>query len=200
MVLNEWERKLLREVGTRLIAHSSNCPRGWTNITTYLHFATFLLFEPRLHKSQKIFTFFVSSSVWGWTPVQWAHSLLAHNSCPRWWRRSRATWAGHTLRERRESAKESERERSERWSLRLFGEDGQLTIQREAKIAIFRREIVLVWSQESLQRLKVKRGFFCPFFLSTNLWRSFSYWGRFIASSLGRIWMKTLEIMFWFEE
>ena len=144
MVLNEWERKLLREVGTRLIAHSSNCPRGWTNITTYLHFAISLLLLHLFsglvpHKSQKIFTFFVSSSVWGWTPVQWAHSLLVHNSCPRWWRRSRATWAGHTLRERRESAKGSERERekkrarSERWSLRLFGEDGQLTIQREAK-------------------------------------------------------------------
>ena len=151
-----------------------------------------------------MFTFFVSSSVWGWTPVQWAHCLLVHNSCPRWWRRSRATSAGHTLRERRESAKESERERerarSERWSLRLFGEDGQLTIQREAKIAIFRREIVLVCSLKSLQRFRVRRGFFCPFCpFSTNLWRSFSYWGRFIASSLGRIWMKTLEIILWFE-
>ena len=65
--------------------------------------------------------------------------------------------------------RERERARSERWSLRLFGEDGQLTIQREAKIAIFRREIVLVCSLKSLQRLKVKRVFFCPFCLSTNL-------------------------------
>ena len=58
-----------------------------------------------------------------------------------------------------------ERARSERWSLRLFGEDGQLTIQREAKIAIFRREIVLVCSLKSLQRFRVRRGFFVLFVL-----------------------------------
>ena len=63
-----------------------------------------------------------------------------------------------------------ERAKSERRSLRLFGEDGQLTIQREAKIAIFRREIVLVCSLKSLQRFRVRRGFFCPFCpFSTNL-------------------------------
>ena len=32
-------------------------------------------------------------------------------------------------------------------------------------------------------------------FFVTDLCLSFSYWGRFIASSLGRMWMNTLQIM-----
>ena len=57
-----------------------------------------------------------------------------------------------------------ERAKSERRSLRLFGEDGQLTIQREAKNCdLPKRDSACVSRLKSLQRFRGKRGFFVLF-------------------------------------